>query len=56
MKIKTSLVTLCTALLFTVTTGYWYWKHPKDIIGIAIFLIAALIYYIITIGTWKSDN
>jgi hypothetical protein len=56
MDIKTSRWTLLAAIIFTINIFYWYWKHPDDIIGIIIFLIAAIIFYIATIGNWKSGN
>ena len=56
MKIKTSRWTLLTALIFTITTIYYYWKHPDDIVGIIIFAVAAIIFYIATVGNWKSGN
>ena len=56
MKVKTSRWTLLAAIIFTLNTAYWYWKHPEDIIGIIIYLIAEIIFYIVTIGNWKSGN
>jgi hypothetical protein len=56
MKIKTSLWTLLAAIIFTITTMYWYLNHPEDTAGIVIYSIAAIIFYIATIGNWKSGN
>ncbi|MHA2040031.1 MAG: hypothetical protein ACW98X_26765 [Promethearchaeota archaeon] len=56
MKIKTSRWTLLAAIIFTINTIYWYWKHPLDTVGIIIYLIAAVVFYIATIGNWKSGN
>jgi len=56
MKIKTSIWTLLAAILFTINSGYWFWKYPDDLVGIIIFSLAAIIYYIATIGNWKSGN
>ena len=56
MKIKTSMWTLLSALLFTVTTLYYFWKNPEDTIGIIIFSIATIFFYIATIGNWISGN
>lgn len=56
MKIKTSRWTLLAAILFTINTIYWYLNHPEDAVGIIIYLIASIIFYIATIGNWKSGN
>jgi len=56
MKIKTSRWTLLAAILFTINTIYWYWKHSSDIVGIILFGLAAIIFYIATIGNFKSGN
>lgn len=56
MIIKTSRWTLLSAILFTITTFYYYWKHPEDTIGIVIFSIATIFFYIASIGNWKSGN
>jgi len=56
MKIKTSRWTLLAAIIFTINTIYWYWKYPDDTIGIVIYAIAAIIFYIATVGNWKSGN
>jgi hypothetical protein len=56
MKIKTSIWTLLTAVLFTITTIYYYLKNPVDTVGIIIFAVAAIIFYIATVGNWKSGN
>jgi hypothetical protein len=56
MKIKTSRWTLLAAIIFTINTFYWYWKYPDDIVGIIIYSIAAIIFYVATIGNWKSGN
>jgi len=56
MKIKTSFWTLLAAILFTINTGYWYWNHPDDLIGLLLFGLAAIIFYIATLGNWKSGN
>ena len=56
MKIKTSIWTLITALIFTITTIYYYWKHSDDIVGIIIFAVATIIFYIATVGNYKSGN
>ena len=56
MKIKTSIWTLLAAIIFTFNTFYWYWRHPNDLVGIIIYSIAAIIFYIATIGNWKSGN
>ena len=56
MKIKTSRWTLFAAIIFTINTFYWYWRHSDDFVGIIIYSIAAIIFYIATIGNWKSGN
>ena len=56
MKIKTSRWTLLAAILFTINTIYLYWKTPEDTVGIIIFSVTAIIFYIATIGNWKSGN
>jgi uncharacterized membrane protein YhhN len=56
MKIKTSRWTLLAAIIFTINSFYWYWKHLGDTIGIILYSIAAIIFYIATIGNWKSGN
>ena len=56
MKIKISSWTLLTAIIFTINTIYYYCKHPDDTVGIIIFAVAAIIFYIATIGNWKSGN
>ena len=56
MKIKTSRWTLLAAILFTINTLYWYWNHPDDIVGLILFSLAAIIFYIATVGNWKSGN
>jgi len=56
MKIKTSRWTLLAAIIFTINTAYWYWKHPEDIVGIILYAVAAIIFYIATVGNWKSGN
>ena len=56
MQLKTSRWTLLAAVLFTINTIYWYWKHPDDIIGIVIYAVAAIVFYLATIGNWKSGN
>ena len=56
MRIKTSYWTLLAALLFTINTIYWYWKYSNDVIGIIIFGFAAVVFYIATVGNWKSGN
>ena len=56
MKIKTSRWTLLAAILFTINSVYWYWNHPDDIVGIILFSISAIIFYIATVGNWKSGN
>jgi len=56
LKIRTSYWTLLAAILFTVNTIYWYWKHPNDTIGLIIFSLVSILFYIGTIGNWKSGN
>jgi len=56
VKIKTSIWTLLAAVIFTINALYWYWKHPSDTVGVIIFATAAIIFYIATIGNWKSGN
>lgn len=56
MNIRTSIWTLVAAILFTINAGYWFWKYPNDTIGIIIFSLAAIIYYIASIGNWKNGN
>ena len=56
VKIKTSAWTIITAIIFTINTIYYYWKHPDDTVGLIIFATAAVIFYIATIGNWKSGN
>jgi hypothetical protein len=54
IALKTSTWTLFAALISTYTVVYWIWKHPQDLVGIAIFSIAAIIFYISTIGHYRS--
>ena len=56
MKIKTSQWTLLAAIIFTINTIYWYWKYPEDAVGIIIYAVAAVVFYIATVGNWKSGN
>ena len=56
MKIKTPQWTFLAAIIFTINTIYWYWKHPNDLVGLIIFSISAIIFYIATVGNWKSEN
>lgn len=56
MKVKIWMWTLLSALLFTVNTIYYFWRNPEDTIGIIIFSIAAILFYIATLGNWKSGN
>ena len=56
MKIKTSRWTLLAAIIFTINTIYWYWKHQNDMVGLIIFSTSAIIFYIATVGNWKSGN
>jgi hypothetical protein len=56
MKIKTSLWTLFAAILFTINTIYLYWRNPDDTAGLIIFSTATILFYIATIGNWKSGN
>jgi hypothetical protein len=56
MKIKTSIWTLIAAILFTINTIYFYLKYPEDTVGVIIFSIATICFYIATIGNWKSGN
>lgn len=54
MKIKISRWTLLAAIIFTINTAYWYCKHPDDTVGIIIYSVAAIIFYIVKIGNCKS--
>ena len=56
MKIKTSRWTLLAAILFTINSIYWYWNYPDDIVGLIIYAIAAIIFYISTVGNLISGN
>jgi hypothetical protein len=56
LKIKIWMWTLLSAVLFTVNTIYYYLKHSEDTVGIFIFSIAAILFYVATIGNWKSGN
>jgi hypothetical protein len=56
MIIKTSRWTLLAAVIFTINSFYWYWKHPEDTVGFIIYLIASIIFYIASFGNWKSGN
>ena len=56
MNVKTSIWTLLAAIIFTINSFYWYWKHPDDFIGIILYSIAAIIFIIATIGNWKNGN
>ena len=56
MKIKTSRWTCLAAIIFTINTVYWYWKHADDTVGTIIYAVAAIIFYIATIGNWKTGN
>ena len=56
MKTKTSRWALFSAIIFTINTFYWYWKHHDDTVGIILYSITAIIFYIVTVGNWKSGN
>jgi len=56
MKIKTSYWTLLAAIIFTINTVYYYLNHPDDNVGIIIFSVATIIFYIATVGNYKSGN
>ena len=56
MNIRASRWTLLAAIIFTINAAYWYWKHPEDIVGIILYAVAAIIFYIATVGNWKSGN
>jgi len=56
MNIKTSRWTLLSAIFFTITTVYYYWKNPDDTVGIILFSLATIFFYIATIGNLKSGN
>jgi hypothetical protein len=56
MKIKTSRWTFLAAIIFTINTLYWYLNHPEDTIGIILFSISTIIFYIATVGNWNSGN
>jgi len=56
MKIKTWIWTLLAAILFTISTLYLYWRTPEDTIGIIIFSIATIFFYIATIGNCMSQK
>jgi len=56
ITIKTSTWTLFAAVICTFNVFYWIWRHPQDSVGITIFSIATIIFYISTIGNYKSGN
>jgi hypothetical protein len=56
MKMKASPWMLLSAIIFTITTIYWYTKYSEDKIGIIIFAVASILFYIGAIGNWKSGN
>jgi hypothetical protein len=56
LKMKIWMWTLLSAILFTINTLYYYWRNPEDTVGIIIFSLAAILFYIATFGNWKSGN
>ncbi len=56
LKMKIWMWTLLSAILFTINTVYYYWRSPEDTVGIIIFSLAAILFYVATIGNWKSGN
>lgn len=56
MKMKASPWILLSAIIFTITTIYWFMQHSEDKIGIIIFAIVSILFYIGTIGNWKAGN
>ena len=56
MTIKTWMWTLIAAILFTINTVYLYLRTPEDTVGLLIFSTATILFYIITIGNWKSGH
>ena len=56
MNIKTSRWTLLAAILFTINAVYWAWRYSDDVVGLFIYSLAAGLFYIATVGNWKSGN
>jgi hypothetical protein len=53
---KTSRWTLLAAVIFTINWVYWLWRHSDDIVGLLIYGVAAVLFYIASVGNWKSGN
>jgi hypothetical protein len=47
---------LICAILFTITTIYWYLNHSEDFTGIIIFAIVAILSYLGGIGNLISGK
>ena len=56
MKMKASPWLFFAAIIFTISTIYWYIRHPDDTVGIVIYAIASILFYVGAIGNWKSGN
>jgi len=56
MKMKASPWLFISGIIFTITTIYWFMQHPEDTIGIIIYAIASILFYIGAVGNWKSGN
>jgi len=56
MKFKASTWNLSAAMLFSILAVYYFIRHSEDLIGITLFSLAAIIYYIAAYGNWKNNN
>jgi len=56
MKMKASPWLFSAAIIFTINTIYWYIRHQDDTIGIIIYAVVSVLFYIGAIGNWKSGN
>jgi hypothetical protein len=56
MKIKASSWLFFGAILFTITTLYWYLKYDEDTIGILIYAFVSVLFYIGAIGNLRRGN
>ena len=56
MNIKTSRWTLLAAILFTINAVYWVWRYSDDVVGLFVYSLAAGLFFIATVGNWKSGN
>jgi hypothetical protein len=56
VMLKSSRWTLLAAMIFTINWKYWLWRHPDDIVGLLIYGMTAILFFIASIGNWKSGN